>query len=67
MADGPGQWWFRSTDPNVIDCNDLPCVDVGVGVIHHPYCGMLWDDPDLNAPLTSEEEEMLPPDTAVVA
>lgn len=65
--DGPGQWWFRSKDPNVYDCNDLPCEHVGVGVYHHDYCGMRRDDPDLLEPLTAEEEETLPADTGAVA
>jgi hypothetical protein len=68
MSVGPSHLgYFHSEDPDVITCDELPCVDVGVGIYHHPYCGMRRDDPDLLAPLTSEEEEMLPADTGAVA
>ena len=53
-----------STD-EVFGCDELPCVDVGVGIMHHPYCGMRRDDPDMiSGPDTPEDEEMLPPDPA---
>lgn len=54
----------ESTD-EVFGCDELPCVDVGVGIMHHPYCGERRDDPDMIAgPDTPEDEEMLPPDPA---
>lgn len=42
-------------------CDDLGCVDVGVGVIHHHYCGRLYKDIELEPP-SVKEEEMFPPD-----
>lgn len=53
--------YTNSTD-DVIGCGELPCVDVGVGMYHHPYCGMRRDDPDLVTPDLPEEEETFPPD-----
>jgi len=59
-----GQWKTLSTT-EVIGCDELPCVDVGVGMYHHPYCGMRRDDPDLVAPDSPEDEETFPPDFAL--
>lgn len=52
----PGQWWTPNTD-DVIGCDELPCV--GIGIYHHPYCGLRRDDPDLIEPFTPDEEEYL--------
>ena len=43
-------------------CPDLGCVDVGVGVIHHPHCGLTDDkiaEIDPEPPLSPEDEERL--------
>lgn len=57
--------WRVSTD-EVIGCDELPCTDVGVGIYHHPYCGMNRDDAEYAGPPTPEEEEMFPPDPEAV-
>jgi hypothetical protein len=54
--------WFHSADPDILDCADLGCADVGIGIVHHLMCGRVWEDEDVYGPPTPEEEEMLPPD-----
>lgn len=53
--------YLVSTD-GVIGCDELPCVDVGVGIYHHPYCGMNRDEAEYAGPPTPEEEETWPVD-----
>lgn len=48
-------------DPDyILTCDDLPCCDVGVGIYHHPMCGMPVSE--MEGPPTPEEEETLPAD-----
>lgn len=56
--------WFYSDDPNILDCADLGCADVGIGIYHHPSCGRIWDEDEFYGPMTPEEEEMAPEDAA---
>jgi hypothetical protein len=60
-----GQWRTPNTD-DVIGCDELPCVDVGVGVYHHPFCGLPRDEETLYGPVAPDEEETFPPDLEVI-
>jgi hypothetical protein len=51
-----GRWVTPNTD-DVIGCDELPCVDVGVGIYHHPYCGMSREEAEYDGPDTPEDEE----------
>lgn len=54
---------FPPDDDYVFRCDDLGCADVGIGIVHHPYCGMTYEDAE-RVPDSPEEEEMFPPDPA---
>ena len=51
---------YRISTDEQFGCDELPCVDVGVGIYHHPYCGMKRDE--VEPPSSPEDEEMLPSD-----
>jgi len=60
-----GAYETRASTERQLGCADLPCVDIGVGIYHHPMCGYEWnDDDELFGPLSPEDEEELPPDPA---
>lgn len=45
---------------DVYTCDDLPCVNVGIGIMHHPMCGVKVED--CYSPAGLEEEETFPVD-----
>lgn len=47
-----------------ITCDDFDCIDVGIGIIHHPCCGQTWAEFEEwdRTPDSPEDEETYPPD-----
>lgn len=53
-------------DPDdVFTCDDLGCCDIGIGIMHHPHCGMTYSEAEY-VPDSPEEEETFPLDPARV-
>jgi hypothetical protein len=48
----------ESTDRSM-GCDELGCVDIGVGIYHHPMCGLELDDDEMYGPMSPEDEEEL--------